>query len=167
MKTIIEIITVTVCIALCDLAGAQAVVSDISVEIVGAWQLGERLISQPPRDMWQGIKDITFYTNGIVEWSEVKRGKMVEMTGRYLVQSDKESKRHLQTLFVAPTNYPNPMLSSICLLRLSELEIDFDARFPAERFGKALKAVTSEGKRVIFIRRGSSQPMTPDSRCRI
>lgn len=151
MKTIIGIITV--CIALCDFAGAQTNASNISAEIVGAWQPGERLISQPPPEMWQDIKDITFYTNGIVEWSEVKQGKMVEMTGRYMIQLDKQSKRQLPTLFVAPTNYPNPMLSSICLLRLSELQIDFDSRFHVERFGKALKAVAADGKRVVFIRK--------------
>jgi len=157
MKTTIVIIAA--CIALCDFSGAQTNAPDISAEIIGVWQSGEILISQPPPEMWQDIKDITFYTNGIVEWSEVKRGKMVEMTGRYMIQPGKQSKRQLPMLFVAPTNYLNPMLSSICLLRFSELQIDFDSRFHVERFGKALKAVAADGKRVVFIKKKmASQP---------
>jgi hypothetical protein len=110
--------------------------------------------------MWQDIKDITFHTNGIVEWSEVKRGKMVEMTGRYEIQPDNRSARHLPTLFVAPTNYPNAGMSSVCLLLLTDLEIDFDSRFPIELYGKALRAATKDGKKLVFIRKrdAANQP---------
>ncbi len=152
MKMIIGIIATG--IALCPVAVATAQTNgpDIATEIAGAWQAGETFMPQPPKEMWQDIKKITFYTNGIAEWSELKNGQMIEMAGRYIIQTDNQSKRQLPMLVVAPTNDPNPMLSSICLLRFSELEIDFDSRFHIERYGKALKAISNDGKRVVFIR---------------
>jgi hypothetical protein len=144
--------TLTACFVFCHLVWAQSNASGLFSEIVGAWQPGERLISQPPPEMWQDIKEITFHANGIVEWSESKQGRMVEISGQYMIQPDNLSKRNLPAIFVIPKNQSAPALSSACLLRLSEVEIDFDSRFPAERFGKALKAVTANGKRVVFIR---------------
>jgi hypothetical protein len=65
MRTTIGIMAA--CVALGGFAGAQTDATDISAAIIGAWQPGERLISQPPREMWQDIKDITFRTNGIAD----------------------------------------------------------------------------------------------------
>jgi hypothetical protein len=150
MRTTIAIIVA--CLGLCRAAKTQTNVPDVSVRLIGTWKAGDTYLPPAPLEMWQDIKNIIFRTNGIVKWSEVRNGEMVEMTGRYMIQPDNRSKRELPMLFVAPTNYPNPMLSSICLLRLSDLEIDSDLRFPVESCGKALKAVAADGKRVVFIR---------------
>ena len=137
----------------CALAKGQT--NDLSGDIIGAWKAGEFFISQPPPELWQEIKDITFYTNGLVEWSVVRDGIMVESKGRYLIQPDRESKRNLPRIFVAPTNYPDPRMSSIFLLLLREVEIDYDSRFPSELHGKSLK-VTTDGQHLIFLKMNTS-----------
>jgi hypothetical protein len=126
--------------------------SSMSSQLIGDWIAGETMMPHPSKDMWQDIKSISFHANGIVLWSEVKQGTVVDQIGRYEVYLDPESKRKLPTLFIAPTNYPTPTMSSICLLRLSELEIDIDSRFHPEKVGMVLKAKTTEGTHVVFVR---------------
>ena len=166
MKTIIRIISAGIALCAGVAATAQTNVSDVAAEIAGIWQAGETYMPQPPKEMWQDIKEITFHTNGIAEWSEVKRDKLVTMTGRYMMQPDDVSKRQLPTLFVAPTNYLNPMMSSVCLLRLSELTIELDSRFHIERYGKALKAVTPDGRRLVFIKKKEAANQVPEDTAR-
>ena len=146
---------------LCGSAKAQTNVADISRRIIGTWQAAELSMPQPPPKMRQDIKAITFHTNGIVEWAEARRGKLVSMAGRYKIQPDSQSTRGLPTLSVSPTNYLNSKLSGICLLRLSELQIDVDSRFPVETFGKALKAVAADGRQLVFVRRRPAVKIAP------
>jgi len=100
--------------------------------------------------------NITFHTNGIVEWSIEQNGKIVERSGRYMIQPNRESKRDLPLVFIAPANYPDPRMSSIVLLVLKEIEIDFDSRFSTEVYGKVLKATVLDGKSLLFIRKKDS-----------
>jgi hypothetical protein len=92
---------------------------------------------------------------------------MQEGKGRYSFLIDPSTEtagRQLPTLFVAPARYSNPTLSSVCLLKLTDVEIDFDARLHIESIGKVLKAKEANGKPLIFVRRGkkvSRQPADP------
>jgi len=127
-------------------------------QLIGRWIAGETMMPQPPKEMWQDIKDISFSTNGIVIWTTTEGGKTKEMKGRFLVHRDDQSARKLPSLFVAPTNYVNPAASSICVLRLSEIEVDLDSRFHPGKVGKVLKAKSKDGKRVVFVRMKKGQP---------
>jgi hypothetical protein len=112
---------------------------------------------QPPPDMQQDIKAITFQTNGIVNWSTVKDGHMQEMIGRYVIAPNDQSPRKPPSIFVAPTNYLNPQVSSICLLLLIDVTVDIDARFNPDKVGKALKGTLRLGhtteRSVVFVRK--------------
>ena len=136
-------------------------------EILGEWVAGEIYFAQPPADVQQSIKNISFQPGNIIKWTYVSEGKMQEGEGRYsfLIETSPETaRRQLPTLFVAPKSYPNPMLSSICLLMLTDVEIDLDARFHVESIGKVLKAKDAHGRRLIFVRKGkriSNQPADP------
>jgi hypothetical protein len=145
MKTIIGIISVV--IALCNAGAAQTDVGDLAMEIIGTWQAGETYMPQPPPEMQQDIKTITFAANGIVTWSTVKDGQMKEMVGRYVVLPDDHSPRKLPSIFVAPTNYVNPGVSSICLLLMTDVTVGLDARFHVDKVGKALKGTVGLSQR--------------------
>ena len=133
-------------------------------EILGEWVAGEIYFAQPPVDVQQWIKTISFQAGSSIKWTYVSEGKMREGAGRYsflIGPSPETAGRQLPTLFVAPERYSNPMLSSVCLLKLTDVEIDFDARLHIESIGKVLKAKDENGKPLIFVRRGkkvSSQP---------
>ena len=131
---------------------------EIPQELVGTWIAGETMMPQPPKEMWQDIKEISFWPNGIVAWSTTQNGKALEMKGRFLIHKDDQSSRGLPSLFVAPADCVNPDVSSVCLLRLSDLEIDLDSRFHPDKVGKVLKAKTEDGKRVVFVRVEGAQP---------
>jgi hypothetical protein len=140
-------------------------------EILGEWVAGELYFSQPPVEVQQSIKDISFQPDNIIKWSYVSDGKMKDGKGRYMLFVSPPSKtnlRELPSLFVAPESYKNPGISSVCLLKLTHLEIDFDARFHVESIGKVLKAKDSNGKALLFVRKGktvSSQPTdAPDKK---
>jgi len=136
-------------------------------EILGEWVAGEIYFAQPPVDVQQSIKSISFQAGNTIKWTYVSQGQMKEGEGRYsflIDPSPAKARRQLPTLFVAPERYSNPMLSSICLLKLTDVEIDFDARLHIESIGKVLKAKDENGKPLIFVRRGkkvSSQPADP------
>lgn len=120
------------------------------------------MIAQPPRELWQDLKDITFQTNGIVQWAEAQDGKMLERSGRYILQPNPESRLNLPMLFVAPTNYSDARMSSICLLLLTEVEIDPDSRFNVAIHGRVLKAMTRDGRRLVFLRKDKTANHTSD-----
>jgi len=136
-------------------------------EILGEWVAGEICFAQPPPEVQQSIKSISFQAGDIIRWSYVGQGEMQEGEGRYsfLVDCSPEvASRQLPTLFVAPENYSDPTVSSVCLLKLTDVEIDFDARLNVESIGKVLKAKDANGKRLIFVRKGkgvSGQPADP------
>lgn len=133
-------------------------------EILGDWVAGEIYFSQPPIEVQQSIKNLSFQPENIIKWSYVSDGKMHDGKGRYVFLNDPSTeinRRGLPTLFVAPESYNNPEISSECLLKLTHIEIDFDARFHVESIGKVLKAKDLSGKALVFVRKGktiSSQP---------
>ena len=132
-------------------SSALAQTNDMRKEIIGHWQAGQTMIQQPPTSLWQNISQIAFATNGVVTWTSLD-GATTEKSGRYILQTDRESKRGLPRLFVAPLNYPDPRMSSISLLVLTDVEIDFDARFPVKLYGRVLKCRMG-GQDLVFVRR--------------
>ena len=135
----------------------QAPPLELEKTILGEWVAGEIYFSLPPAEILQDIKNISFLPDNIIKWSYVSDGKMQEGKGRYTLLVDSSSKanrRGLPTLFVAPEGYTYPGASSVCLLKLTDLEIDVDARFHIESIGKVLKAKDSSGKALVFVRKG-------------
>jgi len=129
--------------------------TELEKEIQGDWLAAEYYVAQPSPEIQQSIKSMSFQANNIVEWEYVQNGKAHKAKGRYGIHSfptDQKTPRQLPILIVAPTNYPNAVLSSQHLLTISEVELDFDSRF-LQRWGKLLKAKGSGGKRVLFIRK--------------
>ena len=140
-------------------------------EILGEWVAGEIYFPQPPIEVQQSIKNLSFQPKNIIKWSYVSDGKMFDGKGRYVLLDDPSSeinRRGLPTLFVAPESDNNPEISSVYLLKLTHLEIDFDARFHIESIGKVLKAKHLSGKALVFVRKGKtiySQPTdAPDKK---
>jgi len=126
--------------------------SGITSQLVGNWIAGETMMPQPPKEMWQNIKTISFQANGIVHWSYVKEGRLEKGIGRYKMWIPGKKLLNQPSIVVAPTNYPNPLLCGRCLLSLEDVSIDIDSRFHPEKVGKVLKAKTKDGKRVVFVR---------------
>ncbi len=137
----------------CSITSAGADTSEIKSEIIGTWLAGETFMPQPPSDMQQDIKAITFEANGTVKWSIAKDGKIQEMIGRYEIFVDEKSSRRLPSIFVAPVSYKNPGISSVCLLLLTDVTIDKDERFNPEKVGKVLKAKRKDGKYLVFVKK--------------
>ena len=128
---------------------------ELEKEIKGDWLAAEYYVAQPSPELQQSIKSMSFRSDNIVEWEYVQNGKAHKAKGRYGIYAfptDEKMPRQVPTLIVAPTNYPNAVLSSHLLLTLSEVELDFDSRF-LQRWGKLIKAKGSDGKRVLFIRK--------------
>ena len=124
-------------------------------EIQGDWLAAEYYMAQPPPELQQSIKSISFQASNIVKWEYVQDGKMHKATGRYGIYSlpkGQKMSRGLPSLIVAQTNYPDAVLSSNPLLILSEVELDFDSRF-LQSWGKLIKARNADGKRILFIRK--------------
>ena len=124
-------------------------------DIQGDWLAAEYYMAQPPPELQQPIKSISFQANNIVEWEYVQSGKMHKASGRYGIyslQNGEEVSSGRLRLIVAPTNYADPMLSSHRLLVLSDFELDYDSRF-IQSWGKLIKASNTDGKRILFIRK--------------
>jgi hypothetical protein len=124
-------------------------------EIQGDWLAAEYYVAQPPPELQQSIKSMSFQAKNMVEWKYVQDGKVHNANGRYGIYSfptDQKMLRQLPRLIVAPANYPDAVFSGHVLLTLSNFELDFDSRF-LQRWGKLIKARTSEGERVLFIRK--------------
>jgi len=158
-----DLTTLFLLIATCLTLQAETNATSVAEKIIGDWVAGETMMPQPPKEMWQDIKSISFQTNGNVRWSEVKKDKLVEQVGRYEfipnnLITKTTSKRGLPSLTVSSTNSPRPCLSGICMLYLSEIEIDYDCRFHTEIIGKVLKAETKDGKRLVFVKMKEGQP---------
>lgn len=113
----------------------QPQVDDMRKNVLGTWLAAETMMPRPPPEMQQDLKEIAFSAGGVVEWTVAKDGEAIKRQGRYLIQKGEKSSRNLPELFVAPSSYTNPAVSSICLLRLTELEIDLDSRFNTEKIG--------------------------------
>lgn len=166
MKTVIQaladnmkkdITTLFLLIATCLTLKAETNSTSVAERILGDWMAGETMMPQPQKEMQQDIKSISFQTNGIVQWSEVKKGKVVDQIGRYEfipneIITKTQSKRGLPSLTISSTNSPRPCLSGICLLYLSEIQIDYDSRFHVEKAGEVLKAETKDGKKLVFVK---------------
>jgi hypothetical protein len=132
--------------------------AELEKNILGNWIAAEYYVAQPPTELQQPIKSISFKTNNIAQWQYVKDEKALEAEGRYGIYSfGTDQKPEPPTLIVAPTNYTNPALSSQRLLKLSNLELDFDSRFLQE-WGKLIKATGPDNKRLLFIRK--QQPLS-------
>jgi hypothetical protein len=125
---------------------------ELETKLQGDWIAAEYYVAQPPSELQQSIKSISFLTNNIVEWKDVQDGKAHSAQGRYGIYSFSTNNTQLPRLTVAPTNYPNALMSSHLLLTLSEVQLDFDSRF-LQRWGKLLKAVGPDGERLLFIRK--------------
>jgi len=126
-------------------------------EILGEWVAGEVYFAVPPVEVRQSIKSISFEAENVIEWSYVSERTMQQGRGRYVLLTTPSAERvgrELPTLFVAPERYRDPRISSICLLKITDLEIDFDARFHMESIGKVLKGKDSDGKALVFVRKG-------------
>lgn len=160
-----NVIALFLLIAACSTLKAQTNSISVAEKLIGNWIAGETMMPQPPKEMRQDINSISFQTNGIVQWSEVKKDKVVEQIGRYEfipneIITETRSKRRLPSLTVSSTNSPRPCLSGICLLYLSEIEIDHDSRFHVKKVGEVLKAETTDGKKVVFVKLKARQPTT-------
>jgi len=152
-KTLIILILVASSTAL--LASEFKRYVELEKEIQGDWLAAEYYIAQPSLELQQSIKSMSFQVNNIVEWEYVQNGKRHKAKGRYGIYSfpaDDRTPRQLPILIVAPTNYPNAVVSSHILLTLSEVELDFDSRF-LQRWGKLIKAKGPGDKRVLFIQK--------------
>jgi hypothetical protein len=137
---------------------------ELEKEIQGDWLSAEYYFAQPPAEVQQSIKSISFRPDNIVEWEYVHDGKTQKAKGRYGIYSfstDKKNPRQLPNLIVAPTLYTNAADSEDVILTLWDVELDFDSRF-LQRWGKLIKAKGPGGKRVLFIRKenkvSSQQP---------
>jgi hypothetical protein len=131
--------------------------TELEREIRGDWLAAEYYVAQPPPELQQSIKSMSFQANNIVKWEYVQDGKVHKAKGRYGIYSfpkDQKMPRERPSLIVAPANYPDAVLSSHLLLTLSDVELDFDSRF-LQRWGKLIKARNSDGKRVLFIRKNN------------
>jgi hypothetical protein len=131
--------------------------TELEKEIQGDWVAAEYYVAQPPPELQQSIKSMSFQANNIVKWTYVQDRKVHKAEGRYGIYSfptDQKMPRQLPRLIVAPANYPDAVLSSHVLLTLSDVELDFDSRF-LQRWGKLIKARNSDGKRVLFIRKNN------------
>jgi len=131
--------------------------TELEKEIQGDWIAAEYYVAQPPPELQQSIKSMSFQANNIVKWEYVQDGKVHRAKGRYGIYSfpkDQKMSKGLPSLIVAPANYPDAVLSSDLLLTLSDVELDFDSRF-LQRWGKLIKARNSDGKRVLFIRKNN------------
>jgi len=129
--------------------------TELEKEIQGDWLAAEYCVAQPPPELQQSIKSMSFQANNIVKWEYVQDGKVHKAKGRYGIYSfptDQNIPRQLPKLIVTPANYPDAVFSSHVLLTLSDVELDFDCRF-LQRWGKLIKARTSDGTRVLFIRK--------------
>jgi hypothetical protein len=129
--------------------------TELEKEIQSDWLAAEYCVAQPPPELQQSIKSMSFQANNIVNWEYVQNGKIHKAKGRYGIYSfptDQKMPRQLPKLIVAPANYPDPVLSRHVLLTLSDVELDFDSRF-LQSWGRLIKARTSDGKRVLFIRK--------------
>jgi len=128
--------------------------TELEKEIQGDWLAAEHYVSQPPPELQQSIKSMSFQANNIVKWEYVQDGKAHKANGRYGIYffpADQKKPRQLPRLIIAPANYADAAFSSHVLLTLSDVELDFDSRF-VQSWGKLIKARTSDGKRVLFIR---------------
>lgn len=131
--------------------------TELEKEIRGDWLAAEYYVAQPPPELQQSIKSMSFQANNIVTWEYVQDGKVHKAKGRYGIYSfpkDQRMPKELPSLIVAPANYPDAALSSHLLLTLSDVELDFDSRF-LQRWGKLIKARNSDGKRVLFLRKNN------------
>ena len=131
--------------------------TELEKEIQGDWLAAEYYVAQPPPELQQSIKSMSFKANNIVQWVHVQDGKVHKAKGRYGIYSfptDQKMPKEFPSLIVAPANYPDAVLSSHLLLTLSDVELDFDSRF-LQRWGKLIKARNSDGKRVLFIRKNN------------
>jgi len=129
---------------------------ELEAQIQGEWIAAEYYLAQPPADLQQAIKSMSFRTNNIVEWECVRDGHAHRATGRYGLYSfptKKKLSHKLPRLIVAPTSYADAIVSSHVLLTLTDVEMDFDSRFNVNHFGKLLKAKDPQGKRLLFIRK--------------
>jgi len=127
---------------------------EMEKEIHGFWQAAEYYMALPPRELQQSIKSISFYAGNIVEWEYVHEGKMRKTRGRYGIYSfseDQRLSRRSLHLVAVPVDSPDPLDTAHKLLDLSDLELDFDARF-LQSWGKLLKAIGPDGKRLLFIK---------------
>ena len=128
---------------------------ELEKQIQGDWIAAEYYVSQPPPELQQSIKTMSFQADNIIEWEYVQDGKMHKAKGRYGIYSfptDQKELRRLPDLIVAPTIYSDALLSSNVILTLSDFELDFDSRF-LQSWGKLIKATGQDGKRVLFIRK--------------
>ena len=156
MKKILVIVTIFASAAALSASEFERHV-ELEQQILGDWLAAEYFVAQPPPELQQFIKSISFQTNNIAMWDYVQDGKVHKAKGRYGIYSfpkDKMKGKEIPTLIVAPMNFPNASVSSQILLTLSDFELDFDSRF-LRSWGKLIKAKGPDGKRVLFIRKGS------------
>ena len=128
---------------------------ELEKEIQGDWLAAEYYVAQPPPELQQSIKSMSFRTDNIIEWEYVRDGKSQKANGHYGIYSfpsDQEKPRQLPTLIVTPTYNSNAADSSHVILTLSNVELDFDCRF-VQRWGKLIKAKGPDGKGLLFIRK--------------
>ncbi len=128
---------------------------ELEKEIQGEWLAAEYFIAQPPPELQQSIKSMSFGSKNLVEWEYVQDGKVHKGKGRYGIYSsatDQKMPEQLPSLIIVPLNYPEGLLSNRILLTLSRIELDFDSRF-IRSWGRLIKAEAPDGKRVMFIRK--------------
>lgn len=177
MRAIVRLLILAVlgCALLsCSREKADSLVRDVSEEaapleeeLLGEWVAGEIWFAEPPPHVQQSIKTISFGTEKIVEWSYVFEGEMRQGRGRYVLLARSSGEgvgRGLPVLFVAPEHYRDPALSSVCLLEIRDVEIDFDARFPVESVGKVLKGRTASEGPLLFVRKAKNVGSDPADR---
>ena len=57
--------------------------TELEKEIQGDWLAAEYYVAQPPPELQQSIKSMSFQANNIVKWEYVQDGKVHKAKGRY------------------------------------------------------------------------------------
>ncbi|MFX0201769.1 MAG: hypothetical protein ACFFCW_37140, partial [Candidatus Hodarchaeota archaeon] len=79
--------------------------TELEKEIQGDWIAAEYYVAQPPPELQQSIKSMSFQAKNIVKWEYVQDGKIHRAKGRYGIYSfpkDQKMPKGLPSLIVAP-----------------------------------------------------------------
>jgi hypothetical protein len=139
-----------------DLGEQQA---QLAEEIQGSWIAAEVFVAQPPPELQQSVKTISFSADSLATWMHVHQGTMIEVEGSYFVYPlarGDNNPRGLPGLIVVKTGAQNEGVPVDTLLSLFQVELDFDSRFP-QNWGRLLKASTQDGERLLFIKQQNGE----------
>jgi len=161
--------TVALCLGFAAISAyaGNCELSDLEADLAGDWVAAETFIQQPPSNLLQSIKTLSFSTNHLVSWTDTNTNSCRPQTGVFgvWIPGTNSQVRHLPSIVVAPTNYADPFQCGIALLTLNNVQVAYDSRFNQELYGKLLKALDGNGHPVLFIRRQMRRTANHTSDC--